>query len=66
MLGADVTIRTDGNLHIEKFELTAKKRGGGGKQRTKNRPAEDGKAKSEKRTARKREGTQVSAQASDA
>jgi ribonuclease G len=51
MLGADVTIRTDGNLHIEKFELTAKKRGGGGKQRAKSRPAEDGKADSAKKSA---------------
>jgi ribonuclease G len=36
ILGNGVTIRTDGNLHVEKFELTGK-RGGGGKQRSKRR-----------------------------
>ena len=58
MLGSDVTIRTDGNLHIEKFELTAKKRGGGAKQRTKSRPADNGKAAKAKQSEENPERTQ--------
>ena len=61
MLGSDVTIRTDGNLHIEKFELTAKKRGGGGKQRMKSRPAVDGKAAEAKKSENESERTQEEA-----
>ena len=39
MLGQDVVVKTDGNLHLEKFELIPKKRSGGTRQRPRSRPA---------------------------
>lgn len=37
MLGEEVAVKTDGNLHQEKFELLPKKRTGGGRQRPRDR-----------------------------
>jgi hypothetical protein len=48
MLGQDVVVKTDGNLHLEKFELLPKKRAGGSRQRSRERPASG--AKGDKKT----------------
>jgi ribonuclease G len=48
VLGNDVTIRTDGNLHLEKFELKGR-RGGSGRPRAKRRSPMGGKAEEEKK-----------------
>jgi ribonuclease G len=44
MLGQDVTVKTDGNLHQEKFELLPKKRTGAGRSRSRDRSAATPKA----------------------
>ncbi len=43
MLGQDVVVKTDGNLHQEKFDLIPKKRSGGTRPRSRERPASAGK-----------------------
>ena len=43
MLGQDVVVKTDGNLHQEKFDLIPKKRAGGSRPRSRERPASAGK-----------------------